>query len=69
MPKRRTKPTAAPVALAPTLSIAGEAAPQLAAALIDFEIRRALALQLRFLKISESMGNDDSKVVDADSVD
>jgi len=28
-----------------------------------------LALQLRFLKISESMGNDDSKVVDADSVD
>jgi len=28
-----------------------------------------LTLQLRFLKISESMGNDDSKVVDADSVD
>jgi len=30
---------------------------------------RDLTLQLRFLKISESMGNDDSKVVDADSVD
>ena len=29
----------------------------------------ALALQLLFLKISESMGNHDSKIVDADSVD
>jgi hypothetical protein len=29
----------------------------------------ALALQLPFLKISESMGNHDSKIVDADSVD
>ena len=29
----------------------------------------ALALQLLFLKVSESMGNHDSKVVDADSVD
>jgi hypothetical protein len=28
-----------------------------------------LALQLLFLKASESMGNHDSKVVDADSVD
>jgi putative transposase len=28
-----------------------------------------LALQLPFLKISESMGNHDSKIVDADSVD
>jgi hypothetical protein len=29
----------------------------------------SLALQLPFLKISESMGNHDSKIVDADSVD
>ena len=28
-----------------------------------------LALQLLFLKVSESMGNHDSKVVDADGVD
>jgi hypothetical protein len=28
-----------------------------------------LALQLRFLRASESMGNHDSKIVDADSVD
>jgi hypothetical protein len=28
-----------------------------------------LALQLPFPKISESMGNHDSKIVDADSVD
>jgi hypothetical protein len=28
-----------------------------------------LALQLRFPKISESMGNHDSKIVDAGSVD
>jgi hypothetical protein len=31
--------------------------------------RRTLTLQLLFLKASESMGNHDSKVVDADSVD
>jgi hypothetical protein len=30
---------------------------------------RLLALQLPFLKISESMGNHDSKIVDTDSVD
>ncbi len=30
---------------------------------------RGLALQLPFPKISESMGNHDSKIVDADSVD
>jgi hypothetical protein len=29
----------------------------------------ALALQLPFLKVSESMGNHDSKIVDAGSVD
>jgi len=29
----------------------------------------SLALQLPFLTISESMGNHDSKIVDADSVD
>ena len=29
----------------------------------------SLTLQLPFLKISESMGNHDSKIVDADSVD
>jgi hypothetical protein len=28
-----------------------------------------LALQLLFPKVSESMGNHDSKIVDADSVD
>jgi hypothetical protein len=28
-----------------------------------------LALQLPFLQVSESMGNHDSKIVDADSVD
>jgi hypothetical protein len=35
------------------------------------EIRRfpMLALQLLFLRASESMGNHDSRVVDADSVD
>jgi predicted HTH transcriptional regulator len=32
-------------------------------------VRTALALQLRFLKVSESMGNHDSKIVDAGSVD
>jgi hypothetical protein len=30
---------------------------------------RDLALQLRFLPTSESMGNHDSKIVDAGSVD
>ena len=30
---------------------------------------RCLALQLPFLKVSESMGNHDSKIVDAGSVD
>jgi hypothetical protein len=30
---------------------------------------RCLALQLPFLQISESMGNHDSKIVDAASVD
>ncbi len=30
---------------------------------------QALALQLSFLKISESMGNHDSNIVDAGSVD
>jgi len=29
----------------------------------------ALALQLLFLEVSESMGNHDSKIVDAGSVD
>jgi hypothetical protein len=33
------------------------------------QARNALALQLPFLKISESMGNHDSKIVDTDSVD
>jgi hypothetical protein len=32
-------------------------------------IPRALALQLPFLKVSESMGNHDSKIVDAGGVD
>jgi hypothetical protein len=31
--------------------------------------QQALALQLRFLRGSESMGNHDSKIVDAGSVD
>jgi hypothetical protein len=38
-----------------------------------FELQKsglsAPALQLRFLKVSESMGNHDSKIVDAGSVD
>ena len=29
----------------------------------------ALALQLHFLEVSESMGNHDSKIVDAGSID
>jgi hypothetical protein len=33
------------------------------------ERSRGLALQLPFLQISESMGNHDSKIVDAASVD
>ena len=37
--------------------------------LVDEEIARFLALQLRFLKVSESMGNHDSKIVDAGGVD
>ena len=31
--------------------------------------RDALALQLPFMQVSESMGNHDSKIVDAASVD
>jgi hypothetical protein len=31
--------------------------------------RAILTLQLRFLKVSESMGNHDSKIVDAGGVD
>jgi hypothetical protein len=34
-----------------------------------FQRPRGLALQLRFLWASESMGNHDSKIVDAGSVD
>jgi hypothetical protein len=34
-----------------------------------WSIRVRLALQLRFLPTSESMGNHDSKIVDAGSVD
>jgi hypothetical protein len=30
---------------------------------------QTLTLQLPFLQVSESMGNHDSKIVDADSVD
>ena len=36
---------------------------------VGLEADLGLALQLPFLTISESMGNHDSKVVDADSVD
>jgi hypothetical protein len=35
----------------------------------DGGIAAALALQLPFLKVSESMGNHDSKIVDAYGVD
>jgi uncharacterized protein len=42
MPKRRTRTSASIVAASPTMRIAGEAAPQLAAALLDLEIRRAM---------------------------
>ena len=37
--------------------------------LLHFAIGATLALQLPFPKISESMGNHDSKIVDAGSVD
>jgi hypothetical protein len=36
---------------------------------VNPESQQTLALQLPFLQISESMGNHDSKIVDADSVD
>jgi len=50
--------------------IRGEAPRDLPVQQIQPELSgQTLTLQLRFLKISESMGNDDSKVVDADSVD
>jgi hypothetical protein len=39
------------------------------AAISETSYDARLALQLPFLKISESMGNHDSKIVDADSVD
>lgn len=42
MPKRRTLTSPAIVLSSPTLHIAGESAPQLAAALLDLEIRRAI---------------------------
>jgi hypothetical protein len=32
-------------------------------------VRKTLALQLLFLRVSESMGNHDSEIVDAGSVD
>jgi hypothetical protein len=35
----------------------------------SYSLILSLALQLPFLKISESMGNHDSKIVDTDSVD
>ena len=35
----------------------------------DLQLSCALALQLPFLQVSESMGNHDSKVVDAGGVD
>jgi hypothetical protein len=36
---------------------------------VAFGFLGVLALQLRFLKVSESMGNHDSKIVDAGGVD
>jgi hypothetical protein len=36
---------------------------------VVLDTANSLALQLLFLRASESMGNHDSKVVDADSVD
>jgi hypothetical protein len=39
------------------------------AGMVDLTGFFTLALQLPFLTISESMGNHDSKIVDADSVD
>jgi len=35
----------------------------------SIETKKALALQLHFLEVSESMGNHDSKIVDAGSID
>ena len=47
--------------------------PRAVALSLDADVEKArdrcLALQLLFLRASESMGNHDSKVVDADSVD
>jgi hypothetical protein len=37
--------------------------------LLTHQSKQLLALQLRFLKVSESMGNHDSKIVDAGGVD
>jgi hypothetical protein len=39
------------------------------ATLSNTQTSQQLALQLRFLKVSESMGNHDSKIVDACGVD
>jgi hypothetical protein len=36
---------------------------------VELDVISSLALQLSFPKISESMGNHDSKIVGADSVD
>jgi hypothetical protein len=46
-------------------SLSNEFAPRFS----EMRRNRLLALQLLFLRASESMGNHDSKVVDADSVD
>jgi hypothetical protein len=58
-----------------TLVVADYFRPYLVSGDLGLDMRRfraalaALALQLRFPKISESMGNHDSKIVDAGSVD
>jgi hypothetical protein len=38
-------------------------------AIADLKNRLSLTLQLPFMQVSESMGNHDSKIVDAASVD
>lgn len=73
MPKRRTTPAAIPIAAPPALRIAGEVAPQLGAALLDLEIRRALGQRTtchaRFAALDMSGGTARLQFLDRQLVD
>lgn len=73
MPKRRTKPAAVLVTPPPTLRVAGQAAPQLAAALLDLEIRRALGQRTtchaRFAALDPSDGTSRLQFLDRQLLD